>query len=395
MSAKFAILDAILAFNETQIGCTACSEGFYYYDSTCNTGCPVDTYPDSTSGICESCQSPCATCFQPNNYSCTSCTVGYYLLNNTCIPSCPYGYYQGSLGDYPVYSIPACLPKLELSFRMSLTLDPRTITIEFNYGISDLMLSFNQRASIELAGIVLSSELYLLLPTTGSLMEFQYIGDVYYPPLTVLNVTFNIETGFNSEEYLPYMFFNTTETIEMKEIYLFGQVEIQYIDVSSNLTSIGGVALASSQTAASIASGGLSLGLVRMEIVGETIQLLRFIDIQWSPNVLQFFTATRIDPSSIVLPIDFTVEWNNNLNNRNVTLPRVFDEYEYQQFLTENYNNEISNLMLLIPIVILSTLVINLLKRRFKKTAKREQPPTPNTDNTDTRSARRSFLRSF
>ena len=127
----------------------------------------------------------------------------------------------------------------------------------------------------------------------------------------------------------------------------------------------------------SVSQGVLSLSLVRLQIVGGLIQIMRFIDIRWPPNVADYYSTSHIDPTSIMLPIDFITEWNDPWADRNYSLPRVFEEYETPLFFSDNYSNEMSNLMLWISIIGSSVLLFHLLKRFLKKmTNKLELPKT-------------------
>ena len=112
-----------------------------------------------------------------------------------------------------------------------------------------------------------------------------------------------------------------------------------------------------------------------MQIVGESVQLMRFFDIRWPPKVNEFFATSTIDPSSIVLPIDFLPQWNQNLENRNSSFPRVFVGYEVGPFFTENYNYEMSNLTILFPAVVCSSLLINLIKRKLQGITRNMKKP--------------------
>jgi len=339
-------------------------------------------YADNVTRVCEDCQPPCFTCSQPNNLSCTSCPQGYLLLNGTCVTSCPIAYYQGFLGDYLVFQVPACLPKLILSFNLSLTIDARVIYIDFNYGIINIILALSERINVQLANAVVTPDLYVLAPVTESRVKFQYLGDQYYPPLSLLNVTIDFDEDFNTGLYEQFRTIKKSATLQIKEIYPFTTTELQTITTSSNLTVVGGGAVAAGQAASSLAGGALSLSLVRMQIIGESVQLMRLFDIRWPANVNQFFSSSHIDPTSIVLPIDFTTPWNNNLNNRNTTIPWIFAGYEISPFFTENYNNEISNLMLLLPTVILGSLFINLLRKGLQNVTEKMQAPKTNARKT-------------
>lgn len=168
-----------------------------------------------------------------------------------------------------------------------------------------------------------------------STIKFEYLGDHYYPSLSLLNITIDLDTtGFNNNAYQQFRIIEKTATIHLKEIYPFTKEERQFISSTSTATSIGGRTITSIQAAGSAATGVLSTSLIRLQIMGELVQLLRFISIKWPPNVAQYFITSHIDPSSMVLPVDFMRKLNGPLDDRNYSMLRVFHEYETSPFFT-------------------------------------------------------------
>mgnify|MGYP003878022987 CR=1 FL=1 len=358
--------------DETSSGCLSCSEGFFSFNNTCNTGCPSGKYANPQTRACEQCQPPCVTCSQPNDHSCTSCPPGNLLLNGTCVTNCPDDYYQSFLGDSEVFQVPICLPKLILTFSLSLTTDARMININFNYGIVNMIMSMSQKIQIEIANTQLDDVLFVLSPITESRIKFEYVGDQYYPPRSLLKVTIDLDTiDFNSNSYQQFRIVEKAATIQLKEIYPFSKAEKQFIASSSGSTNAGGSTVAAIQAVSSIAQGALSMSLIRMQMVGEVVQLLRFIAIQWPPNVAEYFATSNIDPSSIVIPVDFTGRINDPLEDRNCSMPRVFDEYEVSPFFTQNFSNELSNLLIWVSSIAGGSLILTLLKKGLKRLADR------------------------
>ena len=357
----------------TSSGCLTCSEGFFNSDNSCNTGCPSDKYANPLTRVCEQCQPPCVTCSQPNDRSCTSCPPGYFVLDGTCVTTCPDNYYQSFyLGDDGRYQIPVCLVKLLLTFSLSLTTDARVININFNYGIANMIMSMSQKIQIEIANTQLDNVLFVLSPITESRIKFEYVGDQYYSPRSLLKVTIDLDMiDFNSNPYQQFRIVEKTATIQLKEIYPFSKAEKQFIASSSGSTNAGGSTVAIIQAVSSVAQGALSMSLIRMQMVGEVVQLLRFIAIRWPPNVAEYFATSNIDPSSIIIPIDFAGRINDPLENRNCSMPRVFDEYEVSPFFTQNFSNELSNLLIWVSSIVGVSSIVTLLKKGLKRLANR------------------------
>ena len=83
--------------------CTACSSGFYLYESTCVSSCPSGYY--GSERVCYgnrifekellriflACLTECTTCSSLT--VCTACSSDFYLYDSTCISPCPNGYY--------------------------------------------------------------------------------------------------------------------------------------------------------------------------------------------------------------------------------------------------------------------------------------------------------------
>ena len=361
----------------SKYSCLFCSEGFFIDNGYCSAGCPTDMYANPDTRVCEQCQPPCITCSRPDSSSCTSCPTYYYLLNGTCVQSCPSTHYIGFLGEFPWYQTSACLPKLILSFKLKLKTEARKIEINFNYGISTIMPSIVNRIKVQIANTQVDSEFYAISAVTESMINFEYLGDQHIPALSFLNITIDLDSDFNSDPYQQFMTVEKSQTIQLKEIYPFTKVEIQTITASSNINNIGASLTASGQVANSIAAGGASLGLVRMQLIAEIIQLLRFVDIRWPASVNQLFTESHIDPGQMTLPVDFMTSWNENLENFNTSLPRVFINYEVSLFITENYSTELSNFLLLTAIVLGGFILIKFSRTAFRKiTADLKAPKT-------------------
>jgi len=93
--------------------CTSCTSAnvvilLYFFNSTCVSVCPNNTYPSSLNPLnntCSNCSQYCSVCFGPSLSNCTVCqnytsvtpvvTIIYYkdLNSNTCNYTCPNGQY--------------------------------------------------------------------------------------------------------------------------------------------------------------------------------------------------------------------------------------------------------------------------------------------------------------
>ena len=116
----------------------------------------------------------------------------------------------------------------------------------------------------------------------------------------------------------------------------------------SEFTEVGGTLSSVGQSVGCIASGGASLSLLRMQIIGESIQLLRYIEVGWPPSVNEYFAISDTDPGSVSLPIEITIPVDTPLEEVNYTMPRVFETYELPPFLFANYTAELTNILLYI-----------------------------------------------
>ena len=364
--------------NETQYACLTCSEGFFLLDNACWNGCPPEMYTNTDTRVCQECHPDCMTCSQPNAYSCTACAPGYYLLDGTCVTACPTTHYYGLLGELGVAQIPACVPKIVLSFSLHLATNSRVINIKFNYGIIYHILAISQRIQVEIANTQISPAFFVLSPLTESSIKFQYLGDQYYPPNSLLRITIDLDSDFNNDLYSRFLIYEKTQTIELKEIYPFTKTEAQFISSTSELTSSGGSTIAAVQAVSTASQGAVSMGLIRLQMVGDIVQLMRFIDIRWPPNVVNYFETSHIDPNSMVIPFDFMPAWNEQLEDRNYSMPRIFESYETSPFITMNYNNEISNLIVWAAVAIIGVLLIVILKKVLRNLT--ERMPIPKTN---------------
>ena len=246
--------------------------------------------------------------------------------------------------------------------------------MNFNYGIVNMIQAISQKIQVEIGNTQLDDVLFALSPLTVSQIKFQYVGNQYYPPKSLLTITFDLDTeDFNNNSFQQFRIIDKTATMEIKEIYPFSQAEKQMISsTTTTATEAGGNTIATIQTGSSVAQGAISLSLLRMQIVGEVLQLMRFISIRWPPNIAQYFATSSIDPASMVLPFDLMGEFlNRHLVDRNHSMSRVFEEYETSLFFSQNYDKEISNLLIWVTTLAGSSFLLNLLKKGLNKRMKR------------------------
>ena len=94
--------------------CSICASN--YYQKTGNLGritCHVETdcgtgfFPNTSTGTCDACSSPCNEC-ETTSTNCTSCGTGLFLLNGTCVSDCGNGYFAGPANTC-VPCDPSCL----------------------------------------------------------------------------------------------------------------------------------------------------------------------------------------------------------------------------------------------------------------------------------------------
>ena len=358
--------------------CSACSEGYYLEIGYCLSGCPPSKYENPVTRTCDDCQPPCVTCSQPNSSICTSCHPNFFLVNGDCVSSCPSTHYAGMLGDSSLYEVPACLLRLGLEFKLALAPEAHVIYINFNYSISSIVLAITQIIQVEIGNVQLDSASYALTPVTDSQLKFQYLGNQYHPAQSLLRVTLDLETCFNNDPYQKFIAVTKSATIHLKEIYPFGQTERNVITATSAITESTGAAIAGSQVTASVATGALSSSLIRMQIIGEIVQMLRFIEILWPPNVQVLFAETKYNPTNIEIKIDLITSWNQNLEDFNSSMPRVFEEYEVDAFFTQNFNYELSNFLVVIFITIPAAIVFGFSRKLMQKLTNKLKPPKTN-----------------
>ena len=363
----------------TKNGCLSCSSGYYYFsdNGTCQPTCPPSQFIDHSTNNCETCPSPCNTCH--NLTACTSCLPGYYLLNVSCVSSCPDTFYIGTLLLPPIYEIPACVGKVTLAFNLSLTSQARAIRIMFNNGVDRFLLHVAKLLQVQINGTQVDSSMYDIALVSESEFKFTYIADQYIAPGSLLNITLDISSDFNTDPYERFATFKKSATIQMMEVYPFSDGQLQVVAAASQITNIVGATIASGQATTALAGGGLSFGMVRIQIIGETIQILRYIDIRWPPVVTQYFSISTMNPDSPTLPIDLTPFYNNHLESMNYSMPRIFQEYEISPFVTKNYNNELSNIFLFFSVVLSALISLKILKKILSKVFNGKVPPKKNT----------------
>ena len=92
------------------LSCFSCQGNYFLINGTCQTTCPVGTYPSLESSSCISCGiSGCQTCIFNSSLlvECTTCQSGFLLVSDQliCVTTCPANYVQSGSKCNPV---PVC-----------------------------------------------------------------------------------------------------------------------------------------------------------------------------------------------------------------------------------------------------------------------------------------------
>lgn len=70
--------------------CTTCVPGYYSYNASCSSACPLNiTIPNNSTWTCDPCSPQCATCSITTS-NCTSCSSTAAFYNGQCLTACPY-----------------------------------------------------------------------------------------------------------------------------------------------------------------------------------------------------------------------------------------------------------------------------------------------------------------
>lgn len=79
--------------------CSSCKTGNFFIQTdmvygtgNCYNPCPPGYYENTTSRLCDLCQSPCLNCSILRD-NCTACIAMHYFLNFQCYSICPDGYF--------------------------------------------------------------------------------------------------------------------------------------------------------------------------------------------------------------------------------------------------------------------------------------------------------------
>ena len=149
-----------------------------------------------------------------------------------------------------------------------------------------------------------------------------------------------------------YKLINQNASINLLEYYPFSPAQQTMISAANAVSSSGGPIITATLVASQIAGGGGS-SLLGAGLACELIQMYKFIDVNYPPNLLLFFNGSFESPVSLQLPISLdglNVEIDTDVY-LNVHDGSKFETYETSPYFIQNGISELVTVILLLGLL--------------------------------------------
>lgn len=350
-------------------GCSACQNPRYLYDNTCLLSCPSNTYAkrDTSNYLCIDCDATCLTCTGEGPNNCRLCKGGLFLYNNKCVSKCPLGTYEARVNVTEAeILVPVCNLKVPLSMKLKLTtVDPRTVLILFSSSVGkDYLKIFSSVLRVTLQGTTVDTSLFSTRIENDATLKLSLLANNYIPNGALLEAELLLDSDFDSDTANEYTFPDRNAEISLTEYYPYSPLQQNTIAAASQTTNGAASAVNAAQTAAIVASGGLSFSLLQYKLAADLVQLLQYIDMDWPSNVADFFKSTHGDPEGFDLKFSF-IPGPAEEDLPNITISRPMEITGASPFFIENADEALTILSIVLGATVMVKLLLHFSNVKF------------------------------
>ena len=305
------------------------------------TRCPTDYYYLTDLKTCGRCSTGCKTCLSDSPDMCTSCDSGYKIFQAIpvptsnimqCLTSCPYKYATVAQGANPAICKPCQVENCvecgsdsnscqkcaseEYLLNNNVCLHPITWSNLPVFANSTLIIYFSipiinildgpptQYFDISLDGVSPGAYIFNLTASPDNMtlnLTFGWLETV--PAGTIL--TFSFKSSYGSTYYYQngYYLPSTAITVALPGYQV---VVSEFPSKTNTVTHYGGPVIASMYLISLALSheGSVFLGAaVSLEILA----MMRFVNIEYPGNLVDFFNATQYRPIPFLFPLNFNL----------------------------------------------------------------------------------------
>jgi len=323
-------------YRETDKSCQLCDPSC----ATCYTEgpdqCSSCTPPKTlTSGTCpdidNGCHYQCDTCLSDSYDQCLTCKGNLLLVEGDehnvgyCDTTCPIEYSQ--IDDGPQKK---CIKKIGLDNRLGQGSNLHEIELNFGRDISPFLGELT--TSIEVALMFREEQPpitynFRLKPSSSNtqslILNFTFYGHLL--PRNVLYITYNLPTKNTDETNSTIYVYRKVQTIRLNEFYGYGSGMKDYVNTAALISSV-------TLTANQIFSWTSSLVLrsihsVRSKVVEDMIGFFIFLNVDFTPNFIQFcndgMNSFELIMPNLFINVEEAMNGNRLLEERILNMRRV------------------------------------------------------------------------
>ena len=275
------------------------------------------------------------------------CLAPLYYSNGSCVPQCPALAKIMTSNDSALGMIQSCVTGVDVSMSASTTKVSNQITIDFDQPILPLLDDPASQIFITLPGYnITQADNYSIIITSESTMQavFNFLERI--PAGTEAQVSF-------SADYLPelyktldlnsYYIKNVHCSVGLLEYYPFSKTETAIISAANSITTVGTAAINAMMSASQALGAGGGSFLLGAAFATAMIQLNRFVNVSYPPNLLILYNNSLQSVISLALPINLVDEEKNtrDASSSNSQTRMLLDAVEDQTQSVSDSNPDI------------------------------------------------------
>lgn len=305
--------------------------------------------------------------------NCMGCVAPLYLLKNECVAQCP-PYYKVIVRSDPIWGDTRyCLAGKDVKIQATTTSLPEQIMLQFSEPILSLFPDLETQLFVSIKGFTLEESNYTFSIISNKTIQIDFSFDERIPGNTLATAGFvNSYLATITQVLMEnnYRLINQNASVHLLEYYPFSPAQKAMISTTNTVSSSGGSIISATLIASQIAGGGGS-SLLGASFACELIQMYKFIDTNYPPNLLLLFNGSFESPVSLQLPISLegiNVELDTDVY-QNVQDNSKFGVYEMSPYFIQNGISELATLILLLALLglIKGLQKIKRIKGKYKK----------------------------
>ena len=236
------------------------------------------------------------------------CLAPLFYSNGACISQCPNSSKVVTTSDSTLGVIQSCITGIDVSMSASTSKIFDQITIDFDQPILPFLPDPESQILITLTGYTITrGDNYSISVTSDSSMKVTFNFSVRIPAGTEAQVSFYtsyLPTLYQSLDMKNYHLKNVNCSLGLLEYYPFSATAVGIISVSSSMTTVGTATVNAMMAASQVANAGGNSFLLGAAFAAAMIQLNRFVNVSYPPNLLILYNNSLQTVIAMALPIN-------------------------------------------------------------------------------------------